>query len=308
MPDIWITGAAGFIGSHLTAHLGGAGQSVCGLDYLAQPDHMMGVNIADWQDGPIDFAGLDALAHRQGAPKTVYHLAGGGSVGASFAAPYEDFVSTVGGTAVLLEWLRINAPAARLVYVSSAAVYGDGHAGPIAEIDTKNPYSPYGAHKFASENLCLSAAANFGLSLAIVRPFSIYGNGLRKQLLWDCCTRLSKNPAQLMLGGTGEEKRDWLHVSDLCAILALGGETNKHSPLILNAAQGSTITVAKVILELCAAWDPLVPAKVQFSGERRSGDPFSLVANVGTLVPWNFKPAVQFEDGIARYVAWFKGL
>ena len=65
---------------------------------------------------------LSALAAETGVPSTVYHLAGGSSVGASLNNPFGDFSGTVGGTAVLLEWLRNNAPATRLVIVSSAAV------------------------------------------------------------------------------------------------------------------------------------------------------------------------------------------
>jgi UDP-glucose 4-epimerase len=308
MSNIWITGAAGFIGSHLTARFAGMSRPVCGLDYLAQPAGADEDKAADWQAGPIDFASLDALVSRQGVPAVVYHLAGGGSVGASFADPYQDFISSVGGTAILLEWMRINAPDARLIYVSSAAVYGDGHAGRIAEGDVKKPYSPYGAHKFASEQLCLSAAENFGLSLTIVRPFSIYGEGLRKQLLWDCCGRLAQNPARLDLGGTGGEKRDWLHVTDLCAILEHAGDASGPSPLVINAAGGSSISVREVIEALCAAWDPSCAAKIDFSGKSRAGDPFSLIANVDALKPWRFTPSVPFEEGITRYVSWYKSL
>jgi UDP-glucose 4-epimerase len=308
MNNVWITGAAGFIGSHLVARFVGSSRPVCGLDYLPRPEDLKHNGVSDWLAGAIDFTSLDDLAKRQGVPTTVYHLAGGGSVGASFADPYNDFVSSVGGTAILLEWLRINAPAARLVYVSSAAVYGDSHDCPIHEAASKNPYSPYGSHKFASEQLCLSAAENFGQPLSIVRPFSIYGEGLRKQLLWDCCGRLAQNPKELALGGTGKEQRDWLHVSDLCQILEHAGGASGPDPLIINAASGSSISVHEVIETLCAIWDPSCTTVIDFSGMRRAGDPFSLIANVSALTPWNFAPSVPFAEGIARYVAWYKSV
>jgi UDP-glucose 4-epimerase len=306
MHNIWITGAAGFIGSHLLAEFANLGRLVCGLDYLPRPIGLDDKAVTAWQAGAIDFAGLDALAERQGAPSAVYHLAGGGSVGASFADPYQDFVSSVGGSAILLEWMRINAPAARLIYVSSAAVYGDGYSGPIAEGDAKNPYSPYGSHKFASEQLCLSAAENFGLQLSIVRPFSIYGNGLRKQLLWDSCNKLNSDPNEIILGGTGEELRDWLHVSDLCQALILAGEPHRTSPLIMNAGQGMPISVKTIIETLVSAWGFESETIIGFTGERRSGDPFSLVANADTLQQLNFKPAVELIEGITQYARWFK--
>ena len=306
MSNIWITGAAGFIGHHLTEYLGNGGAMICGLDYLPQTDGAGANHIADWQAGAIDEDSLDALATRQGRPSIVYHLAGGGSVGASFADPFQDYTSTVAGTATLIEWLRTHAPQAKLIYISSAAVYGDGHDMPIAEDDPKDPYSPYGAHKFAAEQLCISAAKNFAMQIAIVRPFSIYGEGLRKQLLWDCCNRLAVQEEPLVLGGTGKEERDWLHVSDLCRIIHLAGEKLSDEPIIINAGTGVAVSVSEVIGILTAAWRSDTPYSYNFSGESRPGDPFRLVANSNKIAGWSFSPDVAFERGIAAYVAWFK--
>lgn len=306
MSDVWITGAAGFIGHHLIQYLGSRGTDVCGLDYLPQAGGSENTNIADWQAGAINEDSLNALAARQGTPSIVYHLAGGGSVGASFADPFQDYTSTVGGTATLIEWLRTQAPQAKLVYISSAAVYGDGHNMLIAEDDHKDPYSPYGAHKFAAEQLCLSAAKNFAMPIAIVRPFSIYGEGLRKQLLWDCCNRLLVSDDSLVLGGTGKEERDWLHVSDLCHIIHCAGEKLSGEPIIINAATGIAISVSDVISALTAAWSPDTPRSYSFSGDSRPGDPFRLVANADQTKAWSITPLVAFNDGIAAYVAWFK--
>ena len=91
-----------------------------------------------------------------GPPDYIFHLAGGSSVGASIANPYEDFSRTVATTAELLEWMRLAAQNATLVSVSSAAVYGAGHTGPIREEHALLPFSPYGYHKLMMENLCQS--------------------------------------------------------------------------------------------------------------------------------------------------------
>ena len=110
-------------------------------------------------------------------------------LGASIANPYEDFTRTVATTAELLEWMRLGARNARLVSVSSAAVYGAGHTGPIREEQALLPFSPYGYHKLMMENLCLSYAANYGLAVMVVRLFSVYGSWLKKQVLWDMCSQ-----------------------------------------------------------------------------------------------------------------------
>ena len=100
---------------------------------------------------------------------------GGSSVGLSLQNPLDDFTRTVETTARLLEWTRIHAAEAKIVAVSSAAVYGGGHSRPIPESAPIRPYSPYGHHKSMMEALCRSYGENFGLRDAIVRLFSVYG-------------------------------------------------------------------------------------------------------------------------------------
>src|SRR6202012_4896575 len=106
-----------------------------------------------------------------------------------------------------------------LIVASSAAVYGAQHAGPIAEQDALVPMSPYGQHKLMMEQLCRSYAMTFGIRSTVVRLFSVYGASLRKQLLWDVCSRLHRGERSLMLGGTGREIRDWIHVRDVVRLL-----------------------------------------------------------------------------------------
>jgi UDP-glucose 4-epimerase len=127
----WVTGAAGFIGRHLARHLSATGSRVAGIDLAEAGSAGLGDVVAGWHEGPISQEALMSLARETGVPDTIYHLAGGSSVGASLANPHGDFVATVGGTAMLLDWMRVHAPATRLVIVSSAAVYGNLHAGPI---------------------------------------------------------------------------------------------------------------------------------------------------------------------------------
>src|SRR5262249_35777614 len=149
----------------------------------------------------------------------VVHAAGSGSVGSSFTAPLRDFERGVATTATLLDILRRVAPKAMVVIPSSAAVYGTQPEGKIAEDAPLAPISPYGAHKLAAELICRQAHFNFGQPVTVLRLFSLYGPGLRKQLLWDLAARLRAQPARILLGGTGTETRDLLFIDDAVELI-----------------------------------------------------------------------------------------
>jgi UDP-glucose 4-epimerase len=306
MQTVWITGARGFIGRHLAAHVAAAGARVAGLGHGHWPEQDAArCGVRHWLNSGIDPASLEHLAGRTGTPDVVYHLAGGSSVGPSFENPAEDYERTVHTTLRLLDWLRQRCPAARVVAVSSAAVYGAGHAGPIAETAAGVPFSPYGYHKSMMETLARSYAANFGLDVRIARVFSAYGPGLRKQLLWDLCTRLQRDPGVLRLDGTGAERRDWIYVDDLVRVLStVAGTAKGERCAVVNVATGAGHTIREVATGLARAWG--TDATPEFSGRQRAGDPASLVADVATLSALGFSPEVPLQAGLERYVAWFR--
>lgn len=301
----WVTGGAGFIGRHLVRYLANAGASVAGIDLVGPDAAGLASCTADWQQGLLSQSALAALAERTGLPETIYHLAGGSSVGASLAAPYGDFSATVGGTGMLLDWLHAQSPATRLVIVSSAAVYGNLHAGPIADDAATAPFSPYGAHKFAMESICRSWAASFELSIVAVRLFSVYGSGLAKQLPWDLCGKLFAGTPTVALGGSGTELRDWTHVDDVVRALVTAAPMASHDMPVVNAGTGTAGSVRQVAETFARAFGH-DPECLRFSGESRPGDPFSLVAAPGRLAQTGFDWRVDLETGVADYVSWYR--
>jgi UDP-glucose 4-epimerase len=304
--NAWITGARGFLGRNLAQHLAGIGTQVAGIGHGHWPrTDAAAAGVSHWVNADIHTASLDLLMAEAGPPDVIYHLAGGSAVGPSFANPLEDFERTVHTTVRLLDWVRLRCPGTVIVAVSSAAVYGAGHEGPLSETTVGTPYSPYGYHKSIMETLCRSYGQNFGLRAAIVRVFSAYGSGLRKQILWDLCSRLRSTEDGLVLDGTGQERRDWIHASDVARLLAVVADRLPSTSVpVVNGATGQGHSVAEFAQSVLEAWGG--GRTVTFSGKSRPGDPVNLVADVTRLRALGFTPQVSLPQGIRAYVDWFR--
>jgi len=309
MATVFVTGAHGFIGRHVTHALAAQGHLIAGVGHGAWPDsEARACGVSHWLNGDIAPANLRLLQQSCGTPDFVVHLAGGSSVGAALANPREDFFRTVASTAELLEWIRVDAPACRLLAISSAAVYGAGHQGEIAEDAPLRPYSPYGHHKRLMEELCRSYAASFGTRVCIARLFSVYGRGLAKQLLWDVCSRLESGCPTLTLGGSGDELRDWTEVSDVSRALAMLLPLADAKAPIFNVGTGVATPVRSIATALLESWTELGGQRtaLSFNGQSRPGDPFSLVACPKRLQELGFQWRHSTGSALQDYVTWYR--
>ena len=134
----------------------------------------------------------------------------------------------------------------------------------------------------------------------------MYGPDLRKQLLWDVCSRLQKGERTLTLGGTGAEVRDWTDVRDVARLLTTLSELPQLEPIrIINGGSGRGTNVAQIASALVKHWGRRDIA-VRYSGAVRAGDPFSLVADDAHLRQIAFDWRIPIESGLADYVRWFK--
>lgn len=273
-----VTGHHGFLGGHVAATLAARGAQVVG---------------AGRPELTIPSREFDELV-REARPTLVVHCAGPASVPASLADPATDRAGAVSVLEALLDRLG----GARLVLVSSAAVYGQPDRLPVPEDAPLAPVSPYGRHRVEAERLALDS----GVPLAIARVFSAYGEGLRRQVLWDVAQRaLAGGPVEL--SGTGEETRDFIHAGDVAGAIAALAERAAFAGETINVGTGVETSVAD-LAELIVR--ELGGGEIRFTGDERPGDPARWRADVTQLHALGFEPSVAIEDGAAAYARWVR--
>ncbi len=300
-----VLGAFGFLGHATVRQLVDAGFEVAGLGHGgAEASTVQAAGCQDWQSGSITIAELETLIDRFGSPDVVVHAGGAGTVSETWKTPLAAFERSVASTAAVLEILRRKAPDALLVIASSAAVYGEQPARPIVETMPTAPVSPYGTHKQMIETLAMGAARDFGLRICIIRFFSLYGSGLRKQLLFDICNRLAQGERSLLLAGDGQETRDFFHIDDATRLIELLIKSEASTLRIINGGSGVPTTVSRAAKSLIDAFGS--EARLGFTGIKPPGNPDHMCADLAACERIGFSPEKRFEDGITDYVDWFK--
>jgi len=295
-----VTGAFGFIGRNTSRYLAASGWEVLGLGHgtwSRQEWETWGLK--EWHNCDIT---LNSLCSYADNPNLIVHCAGSGSVNFSMTHPMQDYQRTVETTINVLEFMRLYAQNSRLVYPSSAAVYGNTEALPILESAVLKPISPYGVHKIISEKICKSFAQHFGIHVAVVRLFSVYGRGLRKQLLWDACNKI--NNEDLDFFGTGNEIRDWIHIDDVVALLLCAVAHASPDCPIINGATGCGTSVRDILCETLKSFG--ISTEPQFSDVPRPGDPAGYIGDITLSIQWGWKPTVNWKEGVQDYTQWYR--
>jgi UDP-glucose 4-epimerase len=199
--------------------------------------------------------------------------------------------------------MRVHNPNAHLIYPSSPAVQGEHPDTPIKEEYIGKPASPYGYHKKIAEDLCQSYSEKFGLRASIVRLFSLYGNGLKKQLLWDACNKILNSRDEALFWGTGEETRDFIHVDDVVLLFDKILEKNS-SFMIINGGTGTKYTIKQIVGLIRSYLEKDI--KIEFNNQVNIGNPQYYWADIEKLENIEFCNFLEFEDGLGRYVKWFR--
>jgi len=294
---VLITGASGFIGRHLARRYSNEGWHVIGI---GRSDFESGIQwgINEWIIHDLAKGPLAAINTR---PNLVIHCAGGASVLRSVENPHKDFLDTVVGTENIIESMRQYWPYAKMVHISSAAIYGSCVYEGVSESFPAEPVSPYGSNKYCAELLIKSYAKNFGINAVIVRLFSIYGPTLQKQLIWDACNKLIDGRSEFF--GTGNEIRDWLHINDVAELVGVCANQASTSVPVVNGGSGVGVRISTVLQKLAFLLN--INSSLKYTGAAREGDPSILVADVSLAKKYGWNHKVDLDSGLADYVEWF---
>ena len=299
---ILITGAYGFLGRNLAKEYSKKGAEIYGLGHgNFSSDEISELGISKYISDEIN---LKNLLNTCKNPDKIIHCASSASVSYSIANPKEDFERTVNSTLSVLEFLRIHAKEARLVIPSSAAVYGQKEKKPISVVERLNPLSPYGNSKKIAEILAKFYANHYDLKVAIVRLFSLYGPGLKKQLLWDAC--LKAYSGKHTFSGTGLESRDWIYIEDAISLILIALENASNKAITVNGGSGKSISNNSFLSILYEEIG--IDCMPKFSGISREGDPLFYEADIKESLSWGWEPKIALKEGIYKYVKWFKSL
>jgi len=293
---ILITGINGFLGQNLANFFNKKNLCVFGIDCVSLNNDL---KTTDFIEAPVD---LKALTSFNIKFDLIIHCAGGSTVGASIKDPEGEYNKTVNSTIEVLEYIKNHNKNAKLIYPSSAAVYGNAYNIPICEDKELNPLSPYGQHKKIAEDICRKFHNDFGISVSIIRFFSLYGSGLKKQLLWDACNKF-QNEEKIEFFGTGKESRDWLHIDDAVNLIYKIYEVNE-SFNIYNGGTGKNLPTRSILKLLSSNFDKDI--KFTFNNLIREGDPLYLCADTSKVKTICWHPQKEIEEGIKEYVLWFK--
>ncbi len=306
--NVLVTGGAGFIGSHLVEALVARGDEVTVLDdlrggNLSNLDAVIGR--IRFEEGDVLSTDLAALIGAGGFD-TVFHLAGTAYVPPSVEDPIYDFRMTAEATLRLLDAVRRSGGGPRVVYTSSAAVYGEPETLPITEDHLIQPVSPYGLHKYTAEQEVRLFADLYGMRTASARLFSVYGPRQRKQIIFDVARKIVATPQRIEAFGDGTQIRDFVFVGDVVRALTTIVDAAPMRGEVYNVASGAGVSTGDLIGLIAAALGE--SPQVAWTGSVRPGDPNKWLASIDRLRSIGYQPATDLPDGIAATVAWAKEL
>ena len=312
MTRIFITGAAGFIGSNLADRLLAEGKQVVGWD-----------NFSTGQDAFIESArahpnytlvrgdNLDAaaLTKAMAGCDTVFHLAANADVRFGLNHPERDIQQNTIATFNVLEAMRANG-IKRIAFSSTGSVYGESEKIPTPE-DAPFPIqtSLYAASKVACEGLIQAYCEGYGFEGTIFRFVSILGERYTHGHVFDFIKQLREHPEHLQVLGDGTQRKSYLHVGDCVSALVLAVSANlaaaaKHRVVTFNLGTSEYCNVTDSIRWICARLG--VNPRIEFGGGQRGwvGDNPFIFLDTARILATGWKPKLSIQQGIERTADW----
>jgi UDP-glucose 4-epimerase len=302
---VLVTGGAGFIGSHLVDGLLAGGARVRVLDDFSSGRRE---NLADARAEVVEGDVCDerALERALADVAVVMHLATR-CVRLSLSDPEDVHRVNSHGTLRVLQAARRHR-VRRVVYVSSSEVYGSGVSVPMAEDHPLQPTTIYGATKLAGELYTQAMTHSFGLATVVVRPFNTYGprahfEGVYGEVIPRFTVRLL-NGKRPVIFGDGLQTRDFTYVTDTVRGLIAAAGVREATGRVFNLARGEEVTVRRLAELLATAIDPTLGPEYT---QARPADVRRHWADVTRArTELGFSAPVGIEEGLSRYVAWFR--
>ena len=310
---ILITGAAGFIGSHLSENLLNEGHQIIGFDNF---DPFYGRDIKERniekslsnelftliEGDLIDSGDMKNLFEGQ-QYDVVVHLAAKAGVRPSIENPLDYTNVNVNGTQNLLEMMK-NEGIKRLVFASSSSVYGNSKNVPYnEEMNVNNPISPYAATKVAAEVLCYTYWQLFGISATCLRFFTVYGPRQRPEMAIAKFIRKAQNDEAISVFGDGTTSRDFTYIDDIIQ----GVVSAVHKDLgyeIINLGESKTIELSSLISLI----EKLTGKEMKKDYlDMQQGDVFTTFADISKAKSLlNYNPTTNIEEGLSNYIDWLE--
>ena len=288
MPErILVTGAGGFLGSHICNYFGLQGHSISAIDRLTVAPEKADLypNLRSAYTMELPDPTFPTLL-KDFRPALLVHCAGSASVPYSMQEPYDDFQQAAGVTAFILETLRKHMPSCHFVFLSSAAVYGNPQQLPVSEEAACQPISPYGYHKYICEMLCREYQSIYNIKSSVLRIFSAYGERLRKQVVFDLCRKFADpSTDKVEFYGTGSETRDFIHAVDIAQAIDrihTAGDSG-----VFNVASGIQTRISEVVEIIKDCFHST--KKIVYSGSTRPGDPLYWQADISGITSLGFR-------------------
>jgi UDP-glucuronate 4-epimerase len=317
--DILVTGAAGFIGSHLSERLVARGDRVIGFDNFDPfyPRSVKERNLAGLRRTPAfrlvegdltDPHDINAALDVAGKVDAVVHLAALAGVRPSIKNPQRYWAVNVTGTLHLFSLCRARG-ITRLVFGSSSSVYGKDSQVPFSEADPcSRPLSPYAATKRADELLAFTEHHLFGSAITCLRFFTVYGPRQRPDLAIQKFTRLIADDQPITLFGDGTSSRDYTWIDDILDGVVAAIEQQARAPgpafRIYNLGGARPTSLKGLVDRISGALGKT--ARIDWQPEQ-PGDMLHTLADVElSQRDLGYAPKVSLDQGIPRFVAWWR--
>jgi nucleoside-diphosphate-sugar epimerase len=307
-----VTGAAGFVGSHLAEALLERGDTVLGVDcftpYYDGGTKRQNLTPAraherfEFVDADLRSSDIETLLDDVDA---VYHQAAQAGVRLSWSDGFADYVGhNVLATQRLLEAVQRARPTARVVYASSSSVYGNQDRYPTVETDLPKPFSPYGVTKLAAEHLCGLYAENWGVHTVSLRYFTVFGPRQRPDMSIHRLCQAAVDGSTFPKYGDGTQIREFTYVADIVAGNLAAADRDVAPGTVVNLAGGAEITLNDLI---ALVGDIAGTPVVVDPGPKQAGDSFrngGAIDRARAVLGW--EPQVSLRDGIAAQIAWHR--